>query len=500
MLKLRVTKMIRHITCATNLLFPTLITLLFLLSGCSGGETGTGGLENPIPAESTTSVGRITSLDGVVVNGVSYNIDDSTFTLNEMTATETDLEVGMVVVVQGTINEDGVSGVATHIEYRDIIEGFVLDNKIDVDGLGTLNILNQIVIVDELTVFKSDVDDSYTVQQIEDGNVIEVSGFTSGNGTIYATRLRVKKALWEIGDEVELKGVISVLTATTFNIGSLKIDFNGAQQTGFSSEGMSNGQLVQATSTDGLGTQGELIASAIKIQGDGTTGLQLTDGEKIVLEGIVTTLVTPAEEFILNGQLINITGDTLVLNGSAAEIIESRFLILEGRVDINGIVIADKINFLGQVDISMQAFVESIDLSKNTLVVLGSTIFVDNYTIMRDKRNNNQFVAVREFSLKDLQVGEMVKINITEIASLDFVASDLQRKDIKNMEVRLAGKVDEINTNQIMIAGIKVDTSMAMFKGKMPGTVLQLGGKVKVKGIYDIFSTIFLATEVRKIK
>ena len=95
------------------------------LAACGGGG-GSGGSSNPVstPPTSTppstpttqakTTGGKITGFGSVYVNGVrwdtsstSYSVDDDESVLDDSA-----LAVGMVVKVEGTINEDGQSGVA----------------------------------------------------------------------------------------------------------------------------------------------------------------------------------------------------------------------------------------------------------------------------------------------------------------------------------------------------------------------------------------------------
>jgi len=376
----------------------SLLFLLNLIVGCSGGETGTGGLENPAPIptdEITTSVGRITSLDGVSVNGVKYNTDNSSVTLDGELGSTSNLEIGMVVAVQGKISDNQLMGDAVHIEYRDVLEGIVIATNLNSDGIGILNILGQTVIVDLLTVFDSDEESEITdLNQIVNGNVIEVSGFTSGYGTIYATRIELKDENYETGHEIEVKGVVSNLTDTEFYIGQLQINYTNAQQMEFMADGLSEGQLVQVSSIVGLDAKGKFIADAVILQGNGNTGFQMNEGENILLEGVVTTLITVEQEFILNGQLILINGTTNVVNGIANEIVEEKVLVVEGYINASGAVVAQRILFLGKVDIAMRGFVESIDIENNSLIVFGTIIFVDNFTTIKDRRNKDGFIVV----------------------------------------------------------------------------------------------------------
>jgi len=469
------------------LLFITLI----MLGACSGGETGTGVVADQ---NTTVSVGRVTSLDNVRVNGVAYFIDQATFSFDDVNGSVTDLEVGMVVAIQGLINEDKLTGEASHIEYRDVLEAIVLDTTINNDGVGTLNVVGQTVIVDTLTTFDSSVQDVSLINQIIKGNVVEVSGFTSGDGTIYATCVDVKAQLYTAGNEIELTGIVFGLNINSFSLGQLIVDYSSAQMSDFPPEGIVDGQFIQVKSIEGLGVEGRLIASIIKLESEGDINIKLEEGVNIHLEGVVTTFVKPQEEFILNGQLIKVTSETRMLNGDTGDIVETSTLIVEGAINTNGIIVADTILFVGIVDISMDAYVESVDVENNTLVVLGQTVLVNNFTTMKDRRDKNGFVAVRDFTIGDIEVGNRVSIDIEELTSKNYVASKLERKDIKNTDVKLEGRLDMFDINSLSVAGVDVDTS---FVGLTSEEILP-GDLVRVKGTYDTVIRILTATDVSK--
>ncbi len=477
--------------CKTAQHILLLLIILILLCACSGGETGTGVVADQ---NTTVSVGRVTSLDNVRVNGVIYSIDQATFSLDDVNGSVADLEVGMVVAIQGMINEDKLTGEASHIEYRDVLEAIVLDTTINNDGVGTLNVVGQTVIVDTLTTFDSGVQDISLINQLIKGNVVEVSGFTSGNGIIYATRVDLKAQFYTAGNEIELKGIISGLTVDSFILGQLTVDYSNAQMSDFPPEGMADGQFIQVKSIEGLDMDGRLIASNIGLEGDGNINIKLDEGVNIHIEGVVTTFVKPQEEFILNGQLIKVTSETRMLNGDIGDIVETSTLIVEGRINTNGIIVADTILFVGIVDISMDAYVESVDAENNTLVVLGQTVLVNNFTTMKDRRDKNGFVAVRYFTIYDVEVGNRISLDIEELTSKNYVASKLERRDIKNTVVKLEGRLDMLDINRLSVAGVDVDTS---FSGLINVEIMP-GDLVKVKGTYDEVMQVLTATDVSK--
>src|SRR3990172_11421322 len=129
------------------------------------------------------SVGKITATRGtsVDVNGVAFDITNTTVTVDGVPGNQNNLKVGMIVKVDGTFNPDGTTGVAANIEFKDILEGPV--DIVD-PASNTIVVLGQTVIVDGTTYFdyffdldvNGVVDLTEFMNDIVAGNVVEVSG------------------------------------------------------------------------------------------------------------------------------------------------------------------------------------------------------------------------------------------------------------------------------------------------------------------------------------
>ena len=99
-----------------------LFTILLLVA-CGGGG---GGGTTPTSGSSTRSVssGEIEGFGSVIVNGVRFNTDSSEFEVeNETSSSQDDLNVGMQVVVEGSIDDNGTTGTATRVRFEDNLEG-----------------------------------------------------------------------------------------------------------------------------------------------------------------------------------------------------------------------------------------------------------------------------------------------------------------------------------------------------------------------------------------
>ena len=166
------------------------LSALMLLGGCGGGSSDPAPtVGNPPPTSGIgrtgIAVGPISTFGSVVVNGVRYNTDNATFTIDGQPATQADLKVGQVVVVKGSIDDDDVNGTADDISYDDEVTGLI--SSIDAAGQSFV-VLNQTVLVNADTSFEDEFVPS-SFDGLAVGQRVEVSGLFDANGDIVATRI-----------------------------------------------------------------------------------------------------------------------------------------------------------------------------------------------------------------------------------------------------------------------------------------------------------------------
>src|SRR5262245_11798717 len=145
-----------------------LIGILLVLGACGGGSNNgqLGGSEGTGLAR-----GAITGFGSIFVNGVEFSTTGATFTIDGSPGTESELHVGDVVTIEGTINSNGRTGTATRVSFDDEVEGPV--SSLDVAG-GSFVVLGQTVRVDGGTSFDSGLGG---LAALAVGDVVEVSGF-----------------------------------------------------------------------------------------------------------------------------------------------------------------------------------------------------------------------------------------------------------------------------------------------------------------------------------
>jgi hypothetical protein len=107
-----------------------LFALLLAVSACGGGSSGGGGIAPPPPPPPPPvggitrtgvafAIGPVTDFGSVVVNGIRYDTSGADFTVDGQTATQTDLGIGDVVLIKGTIDDDNTNAVALSVEFDD---------------------------------------------------------------------------------------------------------------------------------------------------------------------------------------------------------------------------------------------------------------------------------------------------------------------------------------------------------------------------------------------
>ncbi len=425
--------------------------LIFVLSGVlalaacgGGGGEKTAGIDargDQNPSAVIVSQGAISGFGSVIVNGVTFDTSSTVFDIDGSTGTQSDLAVGQVIVVKGTFGNDPTMATADSISYDDAVEGPI--TAIDLTA-GTFMVLGQLLLVDAETSFDSGIDPA-SLDGLNVGDVVEVSGFFLADGSIEATRIELKAA----GGKFELTGTVSKTTATTFEINGFVVDYSAAMLEDFPTGAPENGQRVESKG-DTLGAAGELLATRVKFRG-GDLG---SDGDHAELEGFITRFdaATP-NDFDVEGRPVMTNAQTVYENGTSADLALNVKVEVEGDIDANGVLIADTVEFQTSGSIRIESLVEAV--AADQLTVLGIVIGVNASTRYEDKSSTNLEV----FSLADVSVGDYVEIR-GFLAGADVVATRLERDDDRG-DVALRGVVDSIADPAFTILGATVLTDAA---------------------------------------
>ena len=254
------------------------LLLLFLFPGAiscggSGGDLLAGG---GIGGTGNTSVGPITALGSIFVNGVEFQTTGATVTINGVNRDEKELQVGMVVKVEGMVNADGKTGKAERVTFDNNAAGPI--SSIDL-GRGALEIMGQTVLVDAQTIIAALPGANLTLADLAASDMVEISGLADADGNIIATRISLQSILRQF----EVSGRISSPTASTFKINALTVDYSKAMLVKFGPTGIQEGDIVDVKG--GLASPTVLLADVIEKKSSG-----LSENSTVSCEGFIDTL------------------------------------------------------------------------------------------------------------------------------------------------------------------------------------------------------------------
>ncbi|VAW66767.1 hypothetical protein MNBD_GAMMA10-881, partial [hydrothermal vent metagenome] len=278
-----------------KVLISTLLTAIIV--ACSSGGINLAG----IGGSGFISTGSISSFGSIFVNGVEFDTDSAVFDIEDSSGSQQDLSVGMVVQISGSINADGLTGIATSVRYGDQLEGPITGTIImNADGTEkAFSVLGTPVIVDSTnSVFEGT---GFSFASIAQDNSVEVSGYFDQNGALRATYIAFKAQVFDPSSTVEIEGTISGLSGTSFNIRNVAIDASAANLFDLDN-GLQDGVFVEvkglyeAATPDTPGTPAIIRATEVEAE-DITLS---ADADEVSIEGLITRYVSNSD-FDING-------------------------------------------------------------------------------------------------------------------------------------------------------------------------------------------------------
>src|SRR5471030_772584 len=302
-----------------------LVSLIALAGGAGlvfggGGATGTGG-----PAYS--AFGRLSDFGSIFVNGIEFFTDQASITLNGVpNRPESDLRIGMVLSVSGSIDANGKTGNAATVDYHADALGTIDVAPVQGDSGGSFGILGQTIATDARTVFAGVIG----LADLHVGDYVEVSGYPSSAGVL-ASRVERKTGV----PTVQVQGAIANVTSTTFTVGDLTVHYGIASLKTVPAGGLAAGQTVVAkgpTPINGLLVASSVEAIVVSISGN-------TNGS---VAGVIASAAPAA--ITVNGQLLGVTSSTQYVNGSAADLADGKLVKVDYAV-IGGNAVATRIEF-----------------------------------------------------------------------------------------------------------------------------------------------------------
>jgi len=339
-----------------------LVASLFGLNGCNNGPSIAGiegsGISNSGSglASNITSAGAVTELGSIFVNGVEYELAGAVITVDGNPATAADIDVGSIVIVEGSLDDGGATGTANRVTAGIALAGPIA--SID-PALNRFVVLGQTVALDPFTTIEDAVDD-VPLRGLAVGDDVEVTGFADSTGLWTARRIAPRLS----GTPLRITGRAANVdpNGAKFSIGNQVVDYASAALVGFGGEQLEDSPI--RVTADAVDSSDVMLATEVAYRDPSLPGAV---GDRAALQGWVTRFASNSD-FDIDGHPVVTTETTFFggAEGSFGEVRLDAFVNVEGRLIGGGVV-------------------EATEVRQNTLVSLDSVIWsIDNDFISGD--------------------------------------------------------------------------------------------------------------------
>ncbi len=417
-----------------TLLLPASLATIMVACSSGGDLAGIGG-------SGFVSTGTVTGFGSVFVNGVEFETNASTFELEDASGSESDLRIGMVVQVSGTINADGVTGTATAIRYGDELEGPIANTSADPNtGETSFDILGINVVASTAETAFEDM----TMADLADGKVIEVSGFFDNSDVLRATYIELKSNTSSPTTQFEIKGTITGLSGTSFTLRGVNVNAAAANLEDLPN-GLQNDLFVEVKGTYDTNTS---TLNATRVEGEDYS--YDDDGREVSIEGYITRYVSDSD-FDINGYPVN--AGSASKEPATLQLGEGIKVEVEGVV-VNGVLIADEVETRGG-NAEVSALVGTKDAVSNSFTVLLAgqplTVQLTTSTQMEDENDG----APDDFlSFSEITTGDYVQVRGFETDTNTITATRVKRDNDEDPKVQLQGVVTQADVSSLTILGV----------------------------------------------
>jgi hypothetical protein len=473
-------------------LFATLgagFCVLTALSCSGGGGGGTG-----VTASTSVSSGAITGFGSVKLNGKEYDTQNSSFVVDGQSGSQTDLKVGMVVTVNGSLSSTGTRS-ATTITQEDVVEGAIQSIPATNDRIV---VLGQEVWIDNGTVFDNNITPN-NISGLVLGDLVEVNGFVTGKGLITATRIEKKT----LPATCQVKGIVENHStgAQTFTIGVLTVSYiGGADISDMPSPAGNawNDLLVEVKGSPCTQASQPLIATKVEPE-----GINVANADEIEVEGAIT-LFNSSASFTVNGVPVVTNPNTTFEGGVAGDLAFGVEVEVEGSL-INGVLTAKEVSFRDNVKIEGDAATVTSGGATPNLTVSGLpgiTVFVNAQTDFKGGISN----------LAGLNVNvppdppDHIRVRGRPTGTNTVIAVEVERLSA-DTRVILEGAVQSVVNPNVTALGVLINTSPiseSNFKGSNDVeigrtaffTAIKVGTLVKAQGDWNGSSVVWNEIEI----
>jgi hypothetical protein len=365
----------------------------------------------------------------VFVNGVEFSTTGTTIRLDDRTVTQDELRVGMVVRVDGSIDDRR----ATTLSVDDALKGR-LEQIVDANRLV---VMGQTVQVDERTQYEDGVQPAV-------GDWVEVHGLIAGDGVVAGGY--VERRDTPATPPFAVRGTVHDhdAAAQRFRIGTLVVQATGAD-IGDMPAGSWNGLQVDVKGSTCAGAPvcGTLAATQVE-----PAGASVTTAPKARVAGFISSLA--ADGFQLGNQRVVVSATTRYEGGTVDDLLAGAAVEAEGAIAA-GVLTAAKVSFRDAI--RLEADVASVDAGAGTLTLAGMpgvTVRVDGLTAFKDVASLAALAAPNHLRLR----GRLGTGNTLIANELELRDEDSDTRVIVQAVVQSASP-----ESQLTLLGQVVDTS-----------------------------------------
>ncbi len=391
----------------------TLTGVAFALAAGGVSKVAIAGIDAggaPAPKKSV-SKGKVKKFGSIFVNGVRFDTDQALFIIDGAFGIESDLTVGQVVTVVGSVDEGGTTGTAWLVTYDDVVDGPI--SNIDA-ALNRMTVLGQTVIANNDTSY-STASGARSIGDLAVSESVEVSGYVDADGNIVATHITSS----EPGDAFDLTGAVDDVDAdgSTLTINGLVVDYSNAWLMDLPTGVPQAGQRLEIVGS-GMTESGHFVATEVRSYFDGVAANDDAQGE---IEGLVTGR-TSFLNFELDGVPVRIDWNTSFVNGWLFGVSLNRHLEVEGTFGADGVLLAETIEFESESDAVHSGYVEAVD--GDMVWIGGIPIRATIDTEFEDDSDADE----HRFNVGSIRTGDYVAIWAYE-AYGEVVATRIERDD-----------------------------------------------------------------------
>ncbi|MEJ2686118.1 MAG: DUF5666 domain-containing protein [Gammaproteobacteria bacterium] len=393
------------------------LAAVLALPACGGGSSS--GFIAGIGGTGITASGTITGFGSIFVNGVEYQLGNSTVTINDTGSTVSALKLGMVVKVTGLLNSDGKTATATSVVYDADLKGPIVATPVlQSNGDKSFQVLGTPVYVQPVaTVFDNNGQfPNFSFNSIAQNDLVEISGFYDANGRLYASRIE-KVGIAGPSTSVEVKGTVSGYSGNSFSVNGLTVQITSNTDLSQLTSGITNGASVEVKGTVTSPTATTITATTV-LPEEPTFG---TDVSEASVEGIVTDY-NGLSNFKVAGQTVDASNATI--SPAGYQIANGTHLEVEGPITA-GVLKAAKVEGRSG-EISLTAPVYTVDNVNNTI-----EMYLDGRTVPITVNSRTQFedeaTGAEPFSLADIYASNVLKIEGVSDGAGGVIATHVKR-------------------------------------------------------------------------